>query len=495
MLEFKTSKGNMYALDYETGIFIPFSKTMKAILNEISNQKSLSKKNVIEILKKDYDEEEIAFYYDWIKKWEQIRVQNNGSKIPQNIRASDIKDYLLKSGLNHLILCVTEDCNLRCKYCVYSSSYEHTRNHSDSYMDYKIAKKAIDYYLSILKLGEIYNPLRRPSIGFYGGEPLLNFKIIKDCVEYIENKYKEYETQFTITTNGTLLDKEKADWLMDHDFIISVSIDGPEEEHNRLRIYSNGEGTFNDVSKNVGRIMDVGYEKIFSIPVFDWKSDLFKIEEFFNKKDVPAALTASQVDYWAKTRYYEQYTKKDYLNFQDQLKKAKIYYFENIDYQRHKEKESFFDCLVGQTPGRVLFDSQTIIPSLPIMPFTGSCIPGRKIFVDVCGNYHMCERVNESFPIGNVDEGLNFEKISKLINEYVGQMDKCPSCKIKKNCNRCFKHFMVYKRFLSSSKVCKKVYSLMKDQFVDIFEIAEIHPDFVDESNSKHKNIKKYYGE
>jgi uncharacterized protein len=52
---------------------------------------------------------------------------------------------------------------------------------------------------------------------------------------------------------------------MDNDFVISVSLDGPEKEHNRLRVYSNGKDTFKDVMKNVGRLMESGYKKIVTI--------------------------------------------------------------------------------------------------------------------------------------------------------------------------------------------------------------------------------------
>ena len=70
MLEFYSGNGNMYAWDNEVGLSIPFSHTMRAVMNELSDQKSISNKGIIiKKLKKDFEEEEISYCYDWIKKW------------------------------------------------------------------------------------------------------------------------------------------------------------------------------------------------------------------------------------------------------------------------------------------------------------------------------------------------------------------------------------------------------------------------------------------
>jgi uncharacterized protein len=495
MLEFETPAGNMYAWDDEVGLFIPFSLEMRAVINEIANKESFTKEKVVNSLKENFNEDDIAYCYDWIRKWKKIKPQNSQPQNPRTFHKSDIRNSVLRFGLLRLTLCITEDCNFRCKYCAYSNFYEYTRNPSNKYMNFATAKKAIDYYFSLLTEGKRYNPLRKPAIGFYGGEPLLNFELIKNIVDYIKSNYKNFKTVYTITTNGSLLDKETANWLMERRFIIDVSLDGPEEEHDKLRVYTNGNGTFREVMKNVSSIMGAGYKEIGCLPVFDWRSDLFKREEFFNKQDVPRVQGAFPVDDVEGCSYYQQFTQEDFLAFIEQFEGARNYYFANLDYQIRREKASFFDDLIGQAPKRALFRSISIYPHHPLMPFTGACIPGRKIFVDVDGFYHLCEKVNNDFPIGNIDEGLNFEKIYKLICEYNDAMDKCPECNVARRCGCCYKSFATDKGFLCSSNVCKEVESDMKRSFVDTFDIAEKYPEFVDEFNTKHKNTKKYYGE
>ncbi len=361
-------------------------------------------------------------------------------------------------------------------------------------MDFFTARKAIDYYFSLLKEGNRYNPLRKPSIGFYGGEPLLNFGLIKECVEYIKNKYNGYEVHYGMTTNGSLLDKEKATWLIKHNVSISLSLDGPEEEHNRLRIYRNGKGTFRDVMKNINSIMELGYKNISSLPVFDWKTNLFKNQEFFNRFDVPQVSNVSQVSSFEWDRYYEQFTREDRRDFMEQLKKIKKCYFRNFSNQGQKERKSYFDMLVGNVPSDDLFRGRAIDARNPLMPFTGACIPGVKLFVDVNGCIHACERINYAYPIGNVDQGLNFEKISQLIREYLYNMDKCPDCEGSRICGSCFTEFMTDKGFNTSSKICQGIESNMKSSFIETFTIAEKNPEFV-EARYKHRNIKKYYGD
>ncbi len=494
MLEFETSAKNMYAWDEDVGLFIPLTPTMSAVINLISEQDSMSLDDVAEQLKDNYDYEEIVFCYDWIKKWEKIKPLKM-PQVPHKASASELKQYLLRHGLSQLTLAATEDCNFRCKYCVYSDVYEHTRSHSDKYMDFNTASKAIDYYFSMIKEAKKYHPLKTPTIGFYGGEPLLNFSLIKKCFQYIEDTYSDFQVLYGLTTNGSLLDKEKADWLMKHNFSISVSLDGPESEHNRLRVYRSGRGTFKDVMKNINHIMESGYKNIVSLPVFDWKSNLFMNEKFFNRKDSPVVANVSQVNDVEWGRYYDQFTEEDKSEFLKRINRIKDYYFKKLNHRGENKKSTYFDRLVGDSPVDDLLGGFSIYSrNQSVMPFTGACVPGIKIFVDVNGNFHACERVTNDFPIGNVNEGLNFEKISQLIWDYLNSMDKCPSCKNKRLCSLCYTMFMNSKGFTCSSKICQRMEDYMKQSFSETFSLAEINSNVL-EARYKYKNVKKYYGD
>jgi len=492
MLEFETLEGNKYAWDDNIGLFIPFPTVLKALINEISSHKSVSRDNIVERLKSNFPEEEIAFYHDWIKKWEKLSPQTDNQPIHQDSSISKIKYETFRYGLSNLILGVTEDCNFRCKYCVFSDYYEYSRSHSDMYMDFTTAKKAIDYYFSLLDEGHRYNPLREPTISFYGGEPLLNFELIKKCVEYSNNKFDNYKIKYTITTNGSLLGEKKAKWLMEHDFTIAISLDGPEKEHDRNRVYKNSEkGTFKDIMKNISLIIDSEYEKIFSAPVYDWKSDLFKLEEFFNRKDIPFLGDVSSVNRHVEgCSYFEQFTEEDYINFMTQFKKAREYYCKFIN---QKKAGSFFYHMAIEPIEREFIQPVSIYPPDTLIPYTTTCIPGKKIYVNVNGIFYVCERVNHSI-IGNVDEGLNFEEIKRLMSNYHNKMDKCHTCNLKRKCGYCYDQFETNNGFSCSSKVCENEESNKKNIFIETFIIAENYPEVVDMSYG-YKNIKKFYGE
>jgi len=494
MLEFKTSSGNRYLWDDEIGLFFPSSDTMNAVRNEISKENTISMESVIEIFKKDFDPTEIIFCYKWLKKLEKIRPLNYYSQKYRDINPDDIKSLILNQGISQMILCVTEDCNFRCTFCVYSDNYEYTRNHSMNYMNFSVAKKAIDYFLSLIKDGNKHNPYRMSTLGFYGGEPLLNFELIKKCVEYINDEYTHEKLFFNLTTNGSLLDKEKIKWLIKNNFFIMISLNGPEKEHDRLRVYKDGKGTFKDVMRNISPFINEGYKKISSLPVFDWKSNLFECEKFFNGKNIPYPEMVSAVSYDGGSKYYEQFTKEEYGEFLEQMKKARKHYTEQIDRSKHNKKPSFFDDLFGTTLRAVLFGRDSVnIQS--VIPYTRACIPGKRIFVDVNGYYHVCEKVNDTFPIGNVNDGLDFEKINILLNDYFNHMDKCTKCEITRQCDCCFQQFMTDNGFSYSSKVCEEKEAIFKDIFINTLEIAEKFPDFVDSYNIKHQNVKKHWGE
>ncbi len=491
MLEFKTRNGNTYAWCDEVGLVIPLSTTMKTVLNEMTGQKHQSKEAILNRLNRGLNEEDVVFCYEWINKWKKILPKDYSLKFPQDISVNSIKPFLLKYGLRELILNITEDCNFRCKYCSYSDYYEYTRGYSKKHMNFNTAKRAIDLYASLGKEGRRYNPEREPYIGFFGGEPLLNFDLIKGCVEYIESSYEKWH--YFITTNGSLLDKDKREWLVSHDFNILVSLDGPEEEHDRNRVFCDGRGTFTHVMNNVIPLLERGYEKIHSLAVFDPKSDFFKIENFFQRSDVPRILLASQVSNLGGCTYYKQFTKEDFQRASEQLDKARNSYVEKIaSGLREGDKTTFFDALFSETIEKSFYGPLSLISTTsPLTPCTGTCVPGTKIFVDVDGNLHACERVSHNFPIGTVDEGLNYYKICELLKNYFHHMDKCSTCKVRKFCDKCFNDFCAGEAFSFASKVCQETESSAIISLSEAFSIAEINPEIINKMDNTYKAIKR----
>lgn len=155
--------------------------------------------------------------------------------------------YLTSAMLN-----VTDDCNLQCRYC-FVEQHPH-------YMTLDTAKAAVDWlYKNYLKKKELNIPTinNKISLYFFGGEPMLCYEtIIKPIVQYCEEQYKDL-FQFGMTTNGTLLSKEKIDWLQHYNFSLLLSIDGNKETQDFNRPCRNCTmSSFDLIEKNIPYLLE-----------------------------------------------------------------------------------------------------------------------------------------------------------------------------------------------------------------------------------------------
>lgn len=157
----------------------------------------------------------------------------------------------MKKELRRLVLSVTSNCNLRCKYCyVFNDNIEHFIPKT---MTPGIIQKAIH------KVFNSYNAIK--FVQFFGGEPHLAFQSMQIAVDETRKVCdirKLPHPQFGIVTNLTILNEEILSFYNDNRLRVTVSIDGPERVHNFLRGYPSGGGTHNKVIHNLRRLRDMG---------------------------------------------------------------------------------------------------------------------------------------------------------------------------------------------------------------------------------------------
>ena len=115
-------------------------------------------------------------------------------------------------------------------------------------MDFETAKKAIDFYL---KRSEKADQL---ALSFYGGEPLLEFELIKKCVSYILQRKGDKKILFTMTTNGTLMTEDVIEFLVKYEFNLMISLDGDKKSHDINRRFKTGKGSFDIILENLSRL-------------------------------------------------------------------------------------------------------------------------------------------------------------------------------------------------------------------------------------------------
>ena len=154
---------------------------------------------------------------------------------------TSLAESLVGRRLQKVTLQLTQNCNFRCAYCHYTSNDGSQRIHSNKKMTLELAKEAIRY------LGAHSVDTESVYIGFYGGEPLLEFSLLKEIVLFSDVYLKGKDVHYTITTNGTLLTDEIIEFLSAHEFSLMISLDGPKAIHDRSRVFRNGTGSFDVV--------------------------------------------------------------------------------------------------------------------------------------------------------------------------------------------------------------------------------------------------------
>ena len=346
----------------------------------------------------------------------------------------------LNRKITQITLQLTQGCNLRCKYCVYSEEANtHQRSHSAKHMDWDMAKKAIDFlYDHSIDSQDV-------AIGFYGGEPLLEFSLIKHCVEYAKQLFDGKKLLFTITTNGTLLTDEIIKFLDQENIQVMVSLDGPKEIHDKNRVFAgSSEGSFDTIVKNLERVKGFApklYDELQFSMVMDPSNDFDCINEItistkdFNQHNLNAAVVETDYDDNNEVVFSEEYTWKS--SYQEFL--ALLSIFRRFP----KEKVS----AISRNAAAVLLSSSKYMdvfgPLRQVDVPSGPCIPGQmRLFVNADGMLFPCERVSEkskAMCIGTLGTGIDIEKAAKFLNVGAITKEACRNCWCIRHCSICAK--------------------------------------------------------
>ena len=139
-----------------------------------------------------------------------------------------------------LCLHIAHTCNLNCSYCFASQGKYHGER---AVMSYEVGKRALDFLI------ENSGTRRNLEVDFFGGEPLMNFQVVKDLVAYARSieKEKGKNFRFTLTTNGVLVDDEVIEWANRECSNVVLSLDGRKEIHDRFRVDYAGNGSWEKI--------------------------------------------------------------------------------------------------------------------------------------------------------------------------------------------------------------------------------------------------------
>jgi len=173
-------------------------------------------------------------------------------------------------AVNVCYMILSEQCNLTCKYCFLGNNDLHKRElFSSESMSTKVADKALDFFIRQINESGCISDDNKPILIFYGGEPLINFRVL----EYIATKVNELREQnnciknieMSIITNGVLLDHEKLVRLKELGVAIAISVDGFTEQSNKMRIDRAGNPVFPQILNVLNQCKDLDIDISLSV--------------------------------------------------------------------------------------------------------------------------------------------------------------------------------------------------------------------------------------
>jgi len=394
------------------------------------------------------------------------------NSIHNNYKKSDKKDnfvffspktkefYVPATDL--LILNITENCNLRCRYCAYSGAYKYERTHSSSVMKKEIALKAIDLFLK----REGNKPRR---IGFYGGEPLLVWPQVKNIID--DTLKIDPSIIFSINTNLTLLTESMIQYFISHNVVLYVSLDGDKTIHDLNRVDSKGNGTFDKIAANL-------------LKLFERSPDWYKSSvAFLCTMSRPYPFKNLQTLYEGSVLFKQPWNVTTIMPFDNTISNIDEIICTNRNYRKNLDElaESFINAAIQGKAidhfGHWIFGRELKAIHLREMSPSNElyihncCIPGRnKLFVTCDGKFYPCEKCGDFMGLGDLSSGLNFSNAINIANEYKKDCEKrCYRCVNARFCNQCY---LVARKgsqldFSRRESVCKnRIYVLKKVLYI-----------------------------
>ena len=368
-----------------------------------------TREEIVNSLRERYPETEVEEALDEVQM-----LVDNEELFTKDTYENYIMDFKKRpTVVKALCLHIAHDCNLACQYFFAEEGEYHGRR---ALMSFEVGKKALDFLIA--NSGN----RRNLEVDFFGGEPLMNWQVVKDLVAYgrEQEKLHDKKFRFTLTTNGVLLNDEVMEFCNREMGNVVLSIDGRKEVHDKMRPFRKGAGSYDlivpkfqqfaesrhqdkyyvrgtfthynlDFSEDVLHLADLGFKQISVEPVVAEPKEPYAIRE----EDLP--------------KLFEEY---------DKLAVEMI--------RRHKSGEdfNFFHFMIDLEGGPC------------VAKRLSGCGSGTEyLAVTPWGDFYPCHQFvgNEKFLLGNVDEGI--------LNTDIRDEFKCCNVYAKEKCRKCFARF------------------------------------------------------
>lgn len=315
-----------------------------------------------------------------------------------------------------MCLHIAHDCNLSCKYC-FAGEGEYSGDRS--LMSLEVGKKAIDYLIA--QSGSRKNL----EVDFFGGEPLMNFEVVKGIVKYaksIEEAHNKH-FRFTLTTNGVLINDDVIAFVNEHMYNVVLSIDGRKEIHDKMRPTPNGKGSYDLIIDKFKKIADSRHQKDYYVRGtythhnVDFAADVLHLaDQGFEQISVEPVVAPAEMDY-ALTEEDVTILKEQYDILAKQM----------VAYKEAGKPFNFFHFMIDLTGGPCV-----------VKRLTGCGAGSEYLAVTPWGDFYPCHQFvgDEQFLMGNVDDGVVRDDIRQNFKScHVYNKTECTDCWAKFYCS------------------------------------------------------------
>ena len=364
---------------------------------------------VVEKLSKVYSVEDIESCYDEI-----VELYNEKILFSEDDYEKYAK-YSVASPVKAMCLNIAHDCQLRCKYCFASTG---DFGQGRKLMTLETGKNAIDFLL------ENSGDRKNLELDFFGGEPLMNFKVVKQIVEYARSREAEYNKKFrfTITTNGLLLDDEKIEFINKEMSNVVLSIDGRKEVNDYFRVLPNGQGCYDMILPKYQKLVAGRGDKeyyvrgTFTNKHTDFANDVFALYEAgFDQISIEPVV--GEGDEYALTEKDLSVVFKEYENLANRI----------LENEKNGGKFNFFHFMIYLDQG-----------PCAIKRLRGCGCGNDYVAITPDGDIYPCHQFvgMEEYKMGNIDEGtFNQEMKADFANCHVYSKPECRKCWAKFYCS------------------------------------------------------------
>ena len=315
-----------------------------------------------------------------------------------------------------LCLHIAHDCNLACKYC-FAGKGEYCGD--KALMSFEVGKRALDFLI------ENSGTRRNLEVDFFGGEPLMNFDVVKQLVAYAREQEKIHNKnfRFTLTTNGVLLTDEVMEFANKEMYNVVLSLDGRKETNDRLRVSRNGKGSYDMIVPRFQKMAELRHQEGYYVRGTythyntDFAKDILHIADLgFKQVAMEPVVADPKEDYALKEEDLPVL-----LNQYDILAK------EMLRRSRRGDGFTFFHYMIDLTGGPCIYKR-----------ISGCGVGTEYMAVTPWGDLYPCHQFvgNEKFKLGDVFNGIQNQELRdefKLCNVYARK--ECHDCFAKMFCS------------------------------------------------------------